>query len=112
LASYAKYLQILVHNASLFTDLTGLDLLHLPLSEAAYIEFITLIDLIQRSISSDEKDLWTYPWGANYSVSKAYAFFMHARHPTPMHPTFSWLWKSCWLLLQDRLNTRDLLQRK
>jgi hypothetical protein len=65
------------------------NLFHLPFTEAAYLEFITLSDLLQSTVSTDEKDLWAYPWGINYSVSKAYAFFMHSRHPTPLHPAFS-----------------------
>jgi hypothetical protein len=40
LASYARLLEISVHNASLFADLT--DLFHIPLSEIAYVEFIKL----------------------------------------------------------------------
>ena len=53
-----------------------------------------------------------------FSVQKVYA----ALTPLDQAPTpFLWIWKSCvqlkhkfffWLLLQDRLNTRDLLTRK
>jgi hypothetical protein len=94
LASFAKTLETSVQQALLLEDLS--DLFHLPLTEAAYLEYITLSDLLQSFDSVDESDIWSYPWGVNYSVSKAYAFFMNLKYPSPLHPTFSWLWKSCY----------------
>jgi hypothetical protein len=119
LASFANNLEISVHNALLSENL--FDLFQLPLSKAAYLEYMTLSDLLHSLDLVDESDVWSYPWGVNYSVSKAYDFFMASKYPSPLHPTFSWLWKTCCqqkhrvfcgLLLRDRLNTRDLLQRK
>src|SRR4051812_40426784 len=56
--------------------------------------------------------------GSNFSTKKVYEHIIRAPDdPTP----FKWIWKTpClpkhsfffWLLLQDKLNTRDLLQRK
>jgi hypothetical protein len=49
---------------------------------------------------------------------KAYTHLIGTRH---VHPTFHWLWKSAaqkkhkvffWLLLKDRLSTRNILKRK
>jgi hypothetical protein len=64
-------------------------------------------------------DSWNYIWGINeFSLKKAY-LVMIGKVPSPPH--FSWLWKSAceakhkfvfWLLLVDRLNTRNLLGRK
>ena len=65
------------------------------------------------------KDQWTYIWGnANFSSKKAYNILVGVN---PTIPHFGWIWKSScqakhkfffWLLLQDRLNTRNLLGRK
>ena len=64
-------------------------------------------------------DSWSYNWGTSiYSSKKAYAIFIAS---SPDSPLFKWLWKSSnlgnhkfsfWLLLRDRLNTRNLLRRK
>ena len=62
-----------------------------------------------------------YSWGSGYSVKAAYQFLMSQKFPPPAPLPFQWLWKSScqekhrvffWVLLQDRLNTRGLLQRK
>ena len=66
-----------------------------------------------------ENDLWTYIWGnGNFSSRKIYAMnFAHTQSPIYL----SWIWKSNftvkikvfgWLRLIDRLNTRDMLDRK
>ena len=56
--------------------------------------------------------------GAHFSVSKAY---VHLTGHRVIHATFKWLWKSScqnkhnvffWLLLKDRLSTRELLRRR
>ena len=64
-------------------------------------------------------DIWSYNWGtSNYSSKKAYALFIKSTLDSPF---FKWLWKSgnlgnhkffFWLLLRDRLNTKNLLRRK
>jgi hypothetical protein len=66
-----------------------------------------------------QDDVWSYIWGnGQYSVSKAYNHFIGHAH---VHPSFKWLSKSCcrmklkvffWLLLQNKLNTRGMLQRR
>lgn len=77
-----------------------------------------LEQLILDQPHSADLDCWTYVWGASFSVSKAYALFMDGPEP---HPSFKWLWSSCcqkkhkvffWLLLRNRLNTREKLQMK
>jgi hypothetical protein len=71
------------------------------------------------SAQAVNKDSWNYIWGSNqFSTKKAYNVIIRQRH-TP--EIFSWIWKSScqakhkflfWLLLLDRLNTRNLLARK
>jgi hypothetical protein len=67
----------------------------------------------------DGNDLWTYIWGSSaFTSKKAYLQLIGSKQ---VHLVFNWLWKSqCqprrklffWLLLKDRLNTRELLRRK
>jgi hypothetical protein len=59
--------------------------------------------------------VWTYCWGDKYTAAKFYA---HIQSHLQVPKVFHWLWKSscrmsakffAWMLLQDRLNTRDML---
>lgn len=75
----------------------------------------------QKSISRltiHQNDLRTYIWGSEFSCSKAYR---HMKGHFDVHNAYKWIWKSwCqlkhkiffWLLLKDRLNTRDILRRR
>jgi hypothetical protein len=66
-----------------------------------------------------EKDNWSYILGnSEFSSQKAYKALIGSQ---PAVPLFSWIWKSScqskhkfffWLLLNDRINTRNLLGRK
>jgi hypothetical protein len=98
------------------------DLLHLPLSQQAYEEFQNLEIVCQNALTVVQEgnyDNWSYIWGnADFSSQKAYKA-MIGFSATPK--IFSRLWKSScqakykfffWLLLHDRLNTRNLLRRK
>ena len=68
---------------------------------------------------TDDKDTWTFPWNGNkYSTKKVYLALVKSQ---PATAPFKWIWKSpClpkhkfffWLLLQDRLNAKDLMDRK
>jgi hypothetical protein len=63
-------------------------------------------------------DVRSFPWGnQSYTSAKFYEFLFSA---LPEDPAFSAIWKSkCmpklrffgWLLLMDRLNTKDLMHR-
>ena len=97
--------------ASLFT---------LPLSEQAYAELQVLQTELQLTpIAQGQKDTWVFIWGNQiYSSSRFYGLVFKNLN---VQITFSWLWKSkCtprikffgWLLLVDRLNTRNLLRRR
>ena len=62
--------------------------------------------------------MWTYRWGDTYTSAQFYKLIhLHIK----VADVYKWLWKSscimktkmfAWLLLSDRLNTRDLLQRR
>lgn len=94
-------------------------MLFLPLSDLAYQEYlqIQMADPLDRL--SDEYHKWSYIWGNDrFSSQKIYATnFMDVQSPVYL----KWIWKSSctmkvkvfgWLLLIDRLNTRDMLDRK
>jgi hypothetical protein len=120
LASFAKKMDITVHE-SIHTEFLE-DLFHLPLSQEAYLEFQeleTLCEATQERINSGEIDKWSYIWNSTeFSTQKAYkALIGYQQCP----PHFTWVWNSScqakhkfffWLLLHDRLNTRNLLGRK
>lgn len=100
-------------------DHSATQMFHLPLSNEAYSQFQQLQIQIQNLQIDSDPDHWHYIWGSNvFSSSKAYKSLSGS---TQAHPIFKWLWKSAcqnkrkvffWLLLKDRLSTRELLRRK
>jgi hypothetical protein len=94
-------------------------LLHLPLSNIAYQQLLVVANCLSGLPVSTENDVWTYIWGSPFfSSSKVY---IHLTGHRIIHPAFKWLWKSAcqnkhkvffWLLLKDRLSTRELLRRR
>jgi hypothetical protein len=92
---------------------------HLPLSAQAHDQLQQLSSLVNNRPAVGNLDLWSYSWGnAKFSTAKAYKSLVGSR---PTHLAFLWIWSSkCqmkhkvffWLLLKDRLSTRDLLQRQ
>ena len=98
------------------------DLFHLPLSNQAYQQFLLLEEVchdLRQSEFLHMSDTWSYIWGnSNFSASKAYRVIIGVKQ---VPPHFAWIWKSScqpkhkmffWMLLHDRLNTRNLLRRK
>lgn len=92
---------------------------NLPLSEQAFHEYDTMSAADPLDQLSDENDVWSYVWGNGlFSSKKIYDInFMHIHAPSYL----AWIWKSkCamkvkvfgWLLLIDRLNTYDMLDRR
>jgi hypothetical protein len=91
----------------------------LPLSEVAYEQYCELMILLQSLPAEVGNDVWSYIWGnREFSIKKAYTHLMGSNQ---VHPAFKWIWKSraqmkqkvfFWLLLQNRLNTRGMLQRR
>jgi hypothetical protein len=67
---------------------------------------------------SDSPNIWSYRWGHSFSPKRAY---LHLVGPRQVHQAYKWLWKSSvqkrhkvffWLLLKDRLSTRNILRRR
>jgi hypothetical protein len=92
---------------------------HVPLTTQAHQQFQQLsVNLLQLQPQGD-KDQWFYAWGgADFKASRAYK---HIIGHGPVHPLFLTIWNSkCqmkhkvffWLLLKDRLSTRELLNRR
>jgi hypothetical protein len=93
-------------------------LFYLPLSAQAYQEFTMVQQGMVDWPLSTAPDVWVYEWGDKFLPSRYYAS-LHAHLLVP--PVFKWIWKfACmmnskvfaWLLLNDRLNTKDLLVRR
>jgi hypothetical protein len=93
-------------------------LFYLPLFTQAFQEFTMLQEIFHYNILLENNDTWKYCWGEEYAASSFYKK-IHDHIQTPA--VYKWLWKSCcimktkgfaWLMLSDRLNTRDMLQRR
>jgi len=94
-------------------------LFHLPLSIQAHSQMLILQQKMRSVIISEEQDKWTYIWNSSkFTVKKAYR---HLSGSNVVHQAFNWLWaSSCqtkhkvffWLVLKDRISTRELLRRK
>lgn len=94
-------------------------LFHLPLSDLAHSQMVNLTSTLDSMQLTDDYDSWGYVWGSNiFAATKAYKKLI-GHHP--VHPVFSCLWKTfCqpkfkvlfWLLLKDRLSTRNIIRRK
>jgi hypothetical protein len=116
LVSFAKNKNISVAIALAQDDMT--QLLHLPVSEVAYAQLKNLIQNADQIQLNTEQDIWKYSWGNTFSSSRAYRIIVgQSQH----HPSIRWIWDCfCqpkhrvffWLLLKDRLSTRNILRRK
>jgi hypothetical protein len=92
---------------------------YIPLSRVASGQLQVLNQLLQDfSVDQGNHDEWVYIWNSIFSAKKAY---ISLKGVLPVSLMFNWMWKSCvpgkisfflWLLLHDRLNTRNLLRRK
>ena len=96
------------------------DLFYLPLSQAAFVEFEDLQEhLIGLPEPQYEDDVWSYIWGnGTYTSQRLYKLVLAN---TYAHLAFGWIWKAkctprikffAWLVLVDRLNTKDMLRRR
>jgi hypothetical protein len=98
------------------------ELFHLALSQQAFQEFEQVETICASTLQRTQEGAsgkWVYIWGnGSFSPKRAYKVLIGYQ---PTIPHFSWLWKtSCqarhkfffWLLLLDRLNTRNLLKKK
>jgi len=117
LFSFAKKIHISV--LSTVSADGSASIFHLPISNQAFQQLITLAEDLNSVQDTDEKDIWSYIWGSPFfSSAKSYK---HLTGHRVVHDAFRWLWNSfCqnkqkvffWLLLKDRLSTRELLRRK
>jgi hypothetical protein len=91
---------------------------YLPFSARAYDEFILLQGWLDNiSLHQLGSDTWSCAKG-DYRVN---AYYVSLYDHVVVDPQFQWIWKSkcimkikmfSWLMLSDRLNTKDLLQRR
>jgi len=116
LSSFAKNKNISMATALEQDDMT--QLLHLPVSEIAYAQLQNLSHDIAQIQLSTEQDIWKYPWGNTFYSSRAYKIIVGSSQHLP---SIRWIWNCfCqpkhrvffWLLLKDRLSTRNILKRK
>jgi hypothetical protein len=117
LFSFARNQFLTINKAKNILDLNSI--LYFPISQKAYLQLLQLAQMFENVAALNEPDIWTYVWGSPwFSASKAYTHLIGHR---TVHPAFHWLWKSVaqnkhkvffWLLLHDRLNTRNMLRRK
>lgn len=117
LFSFAKKKKISFHEGR--TQIPIHSLFSLPLSQQAHAQMRQLELLLQQTELNDSLDKWSYIWNSNiFSVKKAYR---QLKGHSILHPVYSSLWKSScqnkhkvffWLLIKDRLSTRELLRRK
>ena len=95
-------------------------LFHLPLSQQAYEEFGFLqADLAAVSLQPGVPDVWKTIW--KDGVYTANRFYKHCFKDVVTTPIYAYIWKSkvilklkvfAWLLVTDRLNTKDMLRRR
>ena len=115
--SYAKNEDLSVQQ---FLGITTLqEAFHLPLSPQAHAEMRQLQLEVSEVQLSNEIDKWTYVWNTNlFSAKQYYTFYFRE---IQAHESFGWIWKSKstmkikvfgWLLLSDRLNTRNMLNQR
>jgi hypothetical protein len=93
-------------------------LFQLPLSDEAFDQVLLLAQALENLQISYLEDVWSYSWGTSLSPKRAYLHLIGSRQ---VHLSFKWLWKASaqkqhkvffWLLLKDRLSTRNILWRK
>jgi hypothetical protein len=118
LHSFAKNKDITVRNAVQQSTEDLYDLFHLPLSTIAMQQCNGMNESLAELNGRVDKDIWDFEWGDHYSTKKIYEAIME---PPDAAAPFKWIWKSCclskhkffsWLLLLDRLNTKDLMAKK
>jgi hypothetical protein len=97
-----------------------MDNFHLPLSIEAHQEFQQMMDFISDvAINPEADDKWIVKLNpGGFKPSKVY---LHAFKHLEIHQPSCWIWKSkcnskhkfyAWLVLHDRINTKDMLLRR
>ena len=97
-------------------DLT--ELFHLPLSPQDFMELEAMKGWMLQNPLSLNNDVWSFCWGKNYTAKQ---FYLQAFKHLTVPKSFAWIWESsctmnfkvfAWLLMKDRLNTKDMLKRR
>ena len=118
LHSFAKNTDISFQKAAAQSNSDISEPFHLPLSHVAMQQCNELTVLLHTNYREGVNDNWSFMWGNHYSTKKMYEAILD---PPAAPMPFKWNWKSCclsrhkfffWLLLLDRLNTKDLMARK
>jgi hypothetical protein len=118
LYSFAKNKSISCREARAICNVNAYDMFNLPLSSTAHEQFHGLQEEIQSLNSDGDNDIWNFPWGNTFSTKKVYKL-LKGDSNTPA--SILDIWKACniprqkffsWLLLQGRLNTKDMMSRK
>lgn len=116
--SFAKNKAITLQKVSQTEDLT--ELFTLPLSQTAFQQVNEIQQILNNWTAEEQQtDVWTYfSSGSKFKSSLAYQKLI-GQHV--IDPAFRWTWISLcqpkhkvfyWLLLKDRLSTRNILRRK
>jgi hypothetical protein len=115
--SFVKKPTISLNTAALMNPTSNL--FNLPLSVQAFDQFQQVQTILPDFTQTNENDSWSYIWGNSFFTSKkAYRQLLGTRGADPI---FKKIWKSScqpkhkvffWLLIQDRLSSRNLLRRK
>jgi hypothetical protein len=98
-----------------------LDCFRIPMSRAAYNEFLDLQDTLNNlpPINPNSKDSWHFIWGQRRFLA-CHFYHYQFRELRPSRAILG-IWKTkcipkikffAWLLLNDRLNTRNILRRR
>ena len=92
----------------------------LPLSQQAFEEFLGLQTLLADvTLTANSKDEWKTIWKDGAYTSSRY--YHHCFRDQRASKIYDWIWESklmlkikvfAWLMVSDRLNTRDMLRRR
>jgi hypothetical protein len=121
LYSFAKQRRITLQSAVAYNQEDIYEMFNLPLSMVAVDQCNQLSVMLTNHYHQEElmNDDWSFPGKpGRYPTKKVYLAI--TKPPTAPAP-YKWIWKSCclpkqkfffWVLVQDRLNTKELMRRK
>jgi hypothetical protein len=118
LSSFAKDKYISVKEALQIIDPE--QAFHLPISAEAAAELRTLQHMLAGVVTSDENDQWLITSNKSGVFIPSQVYRMSFQHISSHFPS-QWIWKSkctskhkffAWLILHDRINTKDMLRRR
>jgi hypothetical protein len=116
--SFAKDKFISVKEALQITD--PAQAFHLPISTEAAVELRTLQDMLTGVVTLNNNDQWLITSNKSGAFVPSQVYRMSFQHIMSHFPS-QWIWKSkctskhkffAWLILHDRINTKDMLRRR